>query len=113
MFVDNELQMQSLYALSEPRRAAIMELIAQRGALSVGEIAKNFDISGAAVSQHLKVLKDAGLVSVETHGQHRIYTIRVEAIDEIADWVRDIKYKMNAQLDRLAEFLESGKDLDS
>ncbi len=105
--------MQSLYALSEPRRAAIMELIAQNGSLSMGEIAKNFDISGAAVSQHLKVLKDAGLVVVKTRGQHRIYSIRAEAIEEIADWARDIKYKMNAQLDRLANFLESGKDLDA
>lgn len=105
--------MQSLYALSEPRRAAIMELIAQSGALSMGEIAKNFDISGAAVSQHLKVLKEAGLVQVETRGQHRIYSIRAEAIDEIENWAKSIKHQMNSQLDRLEDFLARGLDLDS
>lgn len=105
--------MQSLQALSEPRRAAILELIAHNGALSMGEIAKKFDVSNAAISQHLKVLKEAGLVQVETRGQYRIYSIRAEAIDEIENWAKNIKFQMNSQLDRLEDFLARGLDLDS
>ncbi len=72
-----------LTALAEPRRREILKLIQQRE-LSSGEIAAHFrSISGPAISQHLKVLRDAQLVSVRRDGTRRLYQARPEALAEV------------------------------
>lgn len=72
-----------LTALAEPRRREILKLIQQRE-LSSGEIAAHFrSITGPAISQHLKVLRDAQLVSVRRDGTRRLYQARPEALGEV------------------------------
>lgn len=107
------LRMNSIYAISEPKRAAIISLLARRGALSAGEICDEFDISAPAVSQHLKVLRDANLVEVKINAQKRIYSIKRDGLDRIENWVHELKQQMEGALDRLELFLAQGKDLDS
>ena len=82
--------MRALQALSDPTRQRIVEMLAA-GALSSGEIAGRFKQSPAAISQHLKTLKEARLVSVRTDRQRRIYSLDPEGVAEVADWVERIK----------------------
>ncbi len=69
-------------AIAEPRRREILKLILTRE-LPAGRIASHFDITPPAISQHLRVLKDAGLVSERRVGTHRLYRARPETIAEV------------------------------
>lgn len=74
-----------LSALSDPTRRKIVERIGTKG-LPVGEIASRLPVSRPAVSQHLKVLNEAGLVVVATDGTRRIYSLKPEGIAALRDW---------------------------
>jgi DNA-binding transcriptional ArsR family regulator len=69
-----------LDAISEPRRRQILARLAQLGEAPVGVIAEAFDVSRPAVSQHLKVLKDAGIVSERRSGRERLYRINADGL---------------------------------
>jgi DNA-binding transcriptional ArsR family regulator len=71
---------EALRALAEPRRRAILRLVA-RGELSAGEIASAFEVTRTAVSQHLTVLKNAGLLAERREGTRRLYRARPEGLD--------------------------------
>ncbi len=72
----------ALKAIAEPRRRRILTLV-RDGELSAGEIAAHFDVSRPAVSQHLNVLKEAGLVSERRNGTRRLYRARPEGLGEL------------------------------
>jgi DNA-binding transcriptional ArsR family regulator len=73
-------------ALAEPRRREILRLVRDRPR-SVNEIAERFDVTQQAISQHLKVLKDAGLVAVRPDGQRRLYVVRPEGLSALRDFL--------------------------
>ncbi len=87
-------------ALADPTRQRIVEMLAS-GALSSGEIAGRFELSPPAISQHLKTLKAARLVSVRTDKQKRIYSLDPEGVREVSDWVARIQAFWNPRLDAL------------
>jgi DNA-binding transcriptional ArsR family regulator len=72
----------ALKAIVEPRRRAILRLV-RDGELSAGEIASHFDVTRPAVSQHLTVLKEAGLVDERRNGTRRLYRARPEGLAEL------------------------------
>jgi DNA-binding transcriptional ArsR family regulator len=76
----------ALKAIAEPRRREILQIVAA-GELAAGEIASHFDISGPAVSQHLAVLKDAGLIAERREGTRRLYSVREEGLDEVRQFL--------------------------
>jgi DNA-binding transcriptional ArsR family regulator len=76
----------ALETLSDPTRRAVFERL-RAGPLSVSEIAGALPVSRPAVSQHLKILKDAGLVRDEARGTARIYRIHAEGLRELRDWL--------------------------
>ncbi len=76
----------ALRALAEPRRRAILALVRDRE-LSAGRIAEQFDITRPAISQHLRVLKDAGLLTERREGARRIYRARPEGLDELRQYL--------------------------
>lgn len=76
----------SLTALADPTRRAVFERLA-RGPRSVGEIAADLPVSRPAVSQHLRVLKDAGLVGERKEGVRRYYSVRPEGLAELRGYV--------------------------
>src|SRR5580692_3105327 len=94
-----------LTALADPTRQRIMEMLAA-GALSSGEIAGRFKLSPPAISQHLKTLKEARLVSVRADKQKRIYTLDPDGVAEISDWVERIRAFWNPRLDALEAALK-------
>jgi DNA-binding transcriptional ArsR family regulator len=73
-------------ALAEPTRQAIVERLGE-GPMSVGEIAAGLPVSRPAVSQHLKVLKAAGLVRDEAHGTRRVYRVDPAGLGAIRQWL--------------------------
>jgi DNA-binding transcriptional ArsR family regulator len=76
----------ALAALADPTRRAVFERL-RAGPMGVGEIAADLPVSRPAVSQHLKVLKEAGLVADEPRGTARIYRIHAEGLRELRDWL--------------------------
>jgi DNA-binding transcriptional ArsR family regulator len=92
----------ALSALGEPRRRAILALVRDQP-LSVGEIADRVDVSQQAVSQHLGVLRDAGLVDVRPAGQRRLYVIRPEGLAGVQALLAEL---WPASLDELKRAVE-------
>jgi DNA-binding transcriptional ArsR family regulator len=76
----------ALAALADPTRRAVFERLRQ-GPAAVGEIAQSLPVSRPAVSQHLKALKQAGLVADEPRGSARIYRIHAQGLRELRDWL--------------------------
>ena len=73
-------------ALADPTRRAVFEMLAERPS-PVGGIAARLPVSRPAVSQHLKVLSDAGLVSVRAEGTRRIYSVERDRLEELRRWI--------------------------
>jgi DNA-binding transcriptional ArsR family regulator len=96
--------MRSLNVLADPTRQRIVEMLAT-GALSSGEIARRFDVSAPAVSQHLKTLREAKLVRVRAQAQKRFYELDPAGVDELADWINRIRSFWSTKLDALEEEL--------
>ena len=80
---------EALRALAEPRRRAILQLVAQHE-LAAGEIASAFDVTRTAVSQHLTVLKNAGLLAERRAGTRRLYRARPEGLDGLRRFLDDM-----------------------
>jgi DNA-binding transcriptional ArsR family regulator len=78
-----------LRALAEPHRRAIVRMVRDEPK-SVNEIAEHFDITQQAVSQHLKVLRDSGLVRVERDGQRRLYLADPDGLDSLRDFLAEL-----------------------
>ena len=97
--------MNKFTALADPNRIRIIEILALNGETSVTDIKKEFDITAPAVSQHLKVLKEAEIVSVRKLAQQRLYSLNTNKITEITDWLTKIKIDWEKRLDRLDDYL--------
>lgn len=81
---------QTLKALDDPVRRDILGLL-KKGRLSAGEIADQFDITGAAISRHLSVLKDADLVRDTREGKFIYYELNTSVLEEVLVWIADLK----------------------
>ncbi|MEI4771990.1 metalloregulator ArsR/SmtB family transcription factor [Psychrobacillus sp. FJAT-51614] len=93
-------------ALADPTRRNILTRLSQRPA-TVGEVAEPFEISAPAISQHIKVLEQAGLIERTANAQWRTLTIRTEPLDEASAWVEKHRYEWNQRFDELEEHLKT------
>jgi len=96
--------MDSFQALADPTRRRIVETLAQ-GEIGFGELADRFEMSRPAVSQHLKLLKGAGLVASRADAQRRIYRLDDGALDELGNWLEKLRGYWNPRLDELERVL--------
>jgi len=101
--------MDKFNALAEPNRRRILEMIATQGPLAVSKINEHFDISAPAISQHLKVLREAGLLQMQKKAQQRLYSLQPDGVDELWQWLSDMRQFWHARLDTLEAQLN--KDL--
>jgi DNA-binding transcriptional ArsR family regulator len=97
--------MRSLNVLADPTRQRIVEMLAT-GSMSSGDIARRFDVSAPAISQHLRTLRDAKLVRVRAQAQKRFYELDPEGVGELADWIARIRSFWSEKLDALEEELQ-------
>ncbi|MDG2340728.1 MAG: metalloregulator ArsR/SmtB family transcription factor [Paracoccaceae bacterium] len=100
----------SFAALADPVRFAIVDRLLKEGELSAGEIGQGFKISGPAVSQHLAVLHDTGLVQRRRLAQRRMYSVEPKGLSAISDWVNEARKFWEASLDRLEQALKQEKE---
>ena len=98
--------MQALAVLAEPTRHQILELLRDRER-SVGELVAEVGVSQPAVSQHLKVLREAGLVAARAEAQRRLYSIRGDGFREVDAWVAGFRKFWAEELDSLEQHLDA------
>ena len=91
--------------LAEPNRRAILDLL-RDGERAVGDLVDCLDVSQPAVSKHLRVLKEAGLVEARTDAQRRLYRIRPEPLEALDDWLAPYREYWTTHLDQLESHLD-------
>lgn len=101
--------METFAALADPTRRQIVEMLAA-GELAAGDIARRFEMSAPAVSQHLKALKSAHLVRVRIDAQRRIYSLDPEGLEDMETWLANIRRFWGPKLDALESALNAEKD---
>jgi DNA-binding transcriptional ArsR family regulator len=92
--------------LAEPNRRRILDLLLA-AEHPVGELVDALAVSQPAISKHLRILRQAGLVDVRTHGQQRIYRVRPEPLREVDEWLRPYRQLWASRLDALEQHLET------
>jgi DNA-binding transcriptional ArsR family regulator len=96
-------------ALADPTRMSIIDMLAKFGELSASDISSRFDSTASAISQHLKVLREAGLVIVQKRAQKRIYQLDVAAINGIEMWLNTRTKEWNNRLDTFDNYVQKIK----
>ena len=99
-------------ALADPTRRHILEILAKKGKLSASDIYSEFSVSHPAISQHLKVLREAHLVDMEKKAQQHIYKINPKKMSELEQWFHEMTRQWNARFDRLEKVLEAEKRME-
>lgn len=95
-------------ALADPNRRKILGLLAKQR-LTLNGVADKFRISRPAVSRHIKILRECGLVDVVPRGRERYCEVRFDKLDEVSDWVEQYRRIWEQRFDRLDELLEEMK----
>ena len=103
--------MDVFYALAMPRRRRIVELLASSGQHTTKQICNELEVTAQAISQHLRILLDSGVVTVERHAQSRIYALNPNSISEFGEWAAHIGALWNARLDRIGAILRGQDDV--
>ena len=98
--------MDAFCALAEPRRRRVVEVLARRGQLSATQICDEFDVTPQAISQHLKVLREANVILMERRAQRRIYGLNPRSMLDIERWAAGVAEIWNSRFDRLDKALK-------
>lgn len=98
--------MDAFYALAEPRRRKVVEVLVQSGPLSATRICDEFDVTPQAISQHLRVLREANVIQMEKRAQQRLYSFNPQSMNQIEMWASDMVKLWNSRLDRLDRALK-------
>lgn len=93
-------------ALANPTRRDVLDLLLD-GARPVQEIAERFDMTRPSVSEHLKVLRDAGLVTEERHGRQRVYAVSADPLNDLRDWLAPYERFWRTKLADLRTYLDA------
>jgi DNA-binding transcriptional ArsR family regulator len=98
-------ELAALQVLSEPRRVAILDVL-REGERPVNDLVGRLGLSQPAVSKHLRVLRDAGLVEARVDAQRRLYRIRPEPLADLDQWLASYRQLWTTHLDRLEDHLD-------
>lgn len=94
--------------LAEPNRRLLLDLLLE-GAEPVSRLVEQVDMSQPVVSKHLRILRNAGLVSVRRDGQRRLYSINPEPLEEVDEWIQPYRQLWSERLDALELHLDRTK----
>jgi DNA-binding transcriptional ArsR family regulator len=103
------MAMDMFVALSDPTRRAILEILAAHGELSATDIYEHFSVSPQAVSQHLKVLREAQLVAMEKRAQKHLYRLNPQTLSQFEQWVQQTRQRWEERFTALDKVLEAEK----
>ena len=99
-----EIRRDVFQAIADPNRRAIISLIANEK-LTLNGVADHFDISRPAISKHIKILTECGLISIKQSGRERYCEAKLEKLNEVSDWVEQYKKFWETKLDALEVYL--------
>ena len=91
-------------AIADPTRRAIISMIAQQP-LNLNSVAEQFDVSRPAISKHIKILTECGLVVIRQQGRERYCTAQLHKLNEVAEWIEQYRVFWTNKLDALGNFL--------
>jgi DNA-binding transcriptional ArsR family regulator len=95
-------------AIADPTRREIINLIAYQS-LNLNAIAENFNVSRPAISQHIKVLTECGLIIIKKQGRERYCEVRLQQLNEVSEWIERYRRLWDEQFEALDEVLEELK----
>ncbi len=104
-----DIGMDIFVALSDPTRRAVLEILASRGEPTATDIYEHFSISPQAVSQHLKVLREAKLVVMEKRAQKHLYRLNPHTLSQFETWVQQTRQRWEERFEALDRVLEAEK----
>lgn len=91
-------------AIADPTRRAIIQMIAHQS-LNLNAVAENFDVSRPAISKHIKILTECGLVIIKQQGRERYCEAKLDKLHEVSDWIEQYRVFWTAKLDALEKYL--------
>ena len=92
-------------AIADPTRRAIINMVAHQN-LNLNSIAENFEVSRPAISKHIKILTECGLIIIKQQGRERFCEAKLDKLNEVNDWVSQYKEFWNLKLDALDKYLQ-------
>jgi len=95
-------------AISDPTRREIINLVARKS-MNLNTIAEQFDMSRPAISQHIKILAECGMIIVHRQGRERYCEAKLDSLSEVADWVDQYRQFWNKKFNSLDTYLEKMK----
>jgi DNA-binding transcriptional ArsR family regulator len=98
--------MDTFAVLAEPRRRRVVEILAHRGKLSASQICAEFDVTPQAISQHLRVLREANVIQMEKSAQRRLFSFNPRSMNQIQAWASTMTHAWNGRLERLDKALK-------
>jgi DNA-binding transcriptional ArsR family regulator len=101
-----ELRRDVFQAIADPTRRAIIHLVAGQS-LHLNAVAENFDVSRPAISKHIKILTECGLVVIRKQGRERYCEARLQKLDEVSAWIEQYRQFWEEKLDSLELYLDS------
>lgn len=93
-------------AIADPTRRAIINMIAHQS-LNLNAVAENFSVSRPAISKHIKILTECGLIIIKQQGRERYCEARLQKLNEVSDWIEQYRVFWNQKLDALDNYLSS------
>ncbi|MES2515480.1 MAG: metalloregulator ArsR/SmtB family transcription factor [Bacteroidota bacterium] len=100
-----ETRRDAFQAIADPTRRAILGLLAIQ-TLTLNAVAENFDISRPAISKHVKVLEECGLITIKQQGRERYCEAKLDQLNEVSEWVQQYKQFWEDKLDALQLYLD-------
>jgi DNA-binding transcriptional ArsR family regulator len=97
--------MDVFHAVAEPHRRRVVEILARRGTLTASEICEEFDVTPQAMSQHLRVLREANVLRMERQAQRRLYGLNPRSMDQLRAWSTEMARLWIGRLNRLEKAL--------
>lgn len=97
-------------AIADPTRRQIINMVASQS-LNLNMLAGNFDISRPAISKHIKILTECGLIRIRPQGRERFCEVNLQSLSEVADWIDQYRVFWTGKLDALEQFLAKDKSI--
>lgn len=91
-------------AVADPIRREILMVIATES-LSLNQVAERFPVTRQAISKHIKILSECGLINIQQQGRERLCEIQTQGLDDIASWLTDFKRQLDERFNRLDKLL--------
>jgi DNA-binding transcriptional ArsR family regulator len=92
-------------AIADPTRREIINLLAHK-ALNLNSVSENFNVSRPAISKHIKILTECGLIVIKQQGRERYCEVKLQKLTEVSDWIEKYRKFWNAKLDALDSYLQ-------